>query len=141
MKFCLRVWLTVLTPLVGTESRNDPPFVDISFTKDIGVARVAVSDSGAYGVIMGQIGIFKKLWLLRCSRSAGERPLVRSILDSRPKKILIKKNAATISLPQNLPPTTFHRSKWLAQNCPPGGRVVMPQYQQKKQKKNERCSG
>ena len=88
MKFCPRVWLTVLTLLVGTESRNDPPFVDISFTRDIGVARVAFSDSGTYGVNMGRIGIFKKLWLLRCSRSVGERPLVRSILDGRPKKIL-----------------------------------------------------
>jgi hypothetical protein len=37
---------------------------------------------------MGRIGIFKKLWLLRCSRAKGERPLVRSIVDSRPKKIL-----------------------------------------------------
>lgn len=37
---------------------------------------------------MGRIGIFKKLWLLRCSRSVGERPLIRSILDRRPKKIL-----------------------------------------------------
>ena len=63
-------------------------FVDISFTRDISVARVAFSDSGADGVNMGRIGIFKKLWLLRSSRSAGERPLVRSILDSQPKKIL-----------------------------------------------------
>ena len=63
-------------------------FVDISLTSDIGVARVAFSDSGADGVNMGRIGIFKKLWLLRSSRSVGERPLVRSILDSRPKKIL-----------------------------------------------------
>ena len=37
---------------------------------------------------MGRIGIFKKLWLLRCSRSVGERPLIRSILERRPKKIL-----------------------------------------------------
>ena len=37
---------------------------------------------------MGRIGIFKKLWLLRCARSVGHRPLVRSILDTRPKKIL-----------------------------------------------------
>ena len=65
-----------------------PRFVDISFTRDISVARVAFSDSGADGVNMGRIGIFKKLWLLRSSRSAGERPLVRSILDSQPKKIL-----------------------------------------------------
>ena len=41
-----------------------------------------------YGVKMGQIGLFKKLWLFRCARSTGERPLVRSIVDSRPKKIL-----------------------------------------------------
>ncbi len=63
-------------------------FVDISFTRDIGVARVAFFDSGTDGVNMGRIGIFKKLWLLRSSCSVGDRPLVRSILDSRPKKIL-----------------------------------------------------
>ena len=65
-----------------------PHFVDIPFIKDISVAHIAFSDSGTDGVNMGRIGIFKKLWLLRNSRSVGERPLVRSILDSRPKKIL-----------------------------------------------------
>ena len=37
---------------------------------------------------MASIGIFRKLWFLRNARSVGERPLVRSILESKPKKIL-----------------------------------------------------
>ncbi|MBT6920753.1 MAG: hypothetical protein HN985_13620, partial [Planctomycetaceae bacterium] len=37
---------------------------------------------------MAPIGIFKKIWLLRNARSAGERPLVRSILEGKPTKIL-----------------------------------------------------
>ncbi len=65
-----------------------PYFVDIPFIRDISVAHIAFSDSGTDGVNMGRIGLLKKLWLLRSSRSAGERPLVRSILDSRPNKIL-----------------------------------------------------
>ena len=37
---------------------------------------------------MASIGIFRKLWFLRNARSVGERPLVRSILESKPRKIL-----------------------------------------------------
>ncbi len=37
---------------------------------------------------MAPIGIFKKIWLLRNARSVGERPLVRSILEDKPTKIL-----------------------------------------------------
>ena len=75
-------------------------FVDISFTRDIGVARVAFFDSGTDGVNMGRIGIFKKLWLLRSSCSVGHLLFARLLFSAQAvKHCEIQRLPSTLSRP------------------------------------------